>query len=240
MSVTNTPTTREARPARRSPATRPARVPPLPTATHTSAGSGSCPAPHLLRELETGRNEAQGAQGGGSAGGDEKGPLAAQRRRCERGRAAQRGGGNARAEDEVGTVGRVQQQRAPDGVGDGLRHQDQGGREPRLPPEDGRGEPVVGAQPARRDEPARAAGEGGADDEFELPGLVAAVRGARAVVPLDVEPAFGSAVEGEDLDRRGERGEGPPRAALAQGGEGSEQRGLGFGHAPLIAHSRID
>jgi hypothetical protein len=97
--------------------------------------------------------------------------------------------------DHLGSVGAEQQQGLADLVRHRLVHQHQGGRESGLGSQDRRGETVVRAEPAGRDEPAGAVGESRTDDELELARLVPPVEGAGLVVALHEEPALAQSLQ---------------------------------------------
>ena len=98
---------------------------------------------------------------------------------------------------------------------------------------------MVGSKSPRRYEVSAPARQRVADDELELPRLVSAVQGARAIVALQEQTALGSALERKRYDGRGALDEGAVRDAFASYGEITEavvitdretsrSRGFGF------------
>jgi hypothetical protein len=112
-----------------------------------------------------------------------------------------------------------------------LVHEHQARGEACGPAEDRSGQTVVGSKSPRRYEVSAPARQRVADDELELPRLVSAVQGARAIVALQEQTVLGSALERKRYDGRGALYEGVVRDAFAQDGKGAKQGGFGLAFA---------
>ena len=229
MSVTSTPTTRVRSPASASPATSPACVPPVPTATYSSAGSGSRPARTCSassRPAETNPSWplSEEPPGGTSSGRSPRSVATASvRSTC------------------AAVPGRLRPQRccAPQAAWSrserctsavtGCITSTRVVFEARLAREDGGGEAVVRAEPAGRDEVARAVRQRRAQDPLELARLVPSIERRAALVALHEEHAFRETGQGQRRDRRRARHDRVVREPGAQlGVAAKESRLLGL------------